>query len=299
MTKRLRAGEVYVTRVADGRYAAVRIVRVLDRTSLVETCAYLDRQRPTLGDARLLTPVTENRFKFSGDLARVWLEGHPPDNFQLLGILPPTQAEAAMECNVFGGKWHPGTGHEAYLEWRWLHDRQALEEEHRQRTIESERRRRTPQKPKKMIDEDAFWSIIARFDWSRKDDDEKVLAPAIAALAERSTLDICQWQERLAYLLFQIDTRAHAASSLDRDAEGLHQISPDAFLYARCVAVASGREFYERALHDPNTMPHNLEEFESLLTLASRAYESKTGTDFDYETGCDYETFSNAAGWAT
>ena len=43
-------------------------------------------------------------------------------------------------------------------------------------------------------------------------------------------------------------------------------------------------------------MPKDLE-FEALLSLAPNAYELKTGKDFEYGTGCSYETFSNVAGW--
>jgi hypothetical protein len=31
--------------------------------------------------------------------------------------------------------------------------------------------------------------------------------------------------------------------------------------------------------------------------MASGAFELKTGEDFEYSTGCSYETFSNPAGW--
>jgi hypothetical protein len=70
----------------------------------------------------------------------------------------------------------------------------------------------------------------------------------------------------------------------------------DGFLYARCVVVANGKEFYEAVLKDPSKFPKNME-FESLLGLASGAYELKTGKEFEYSTGCSYESFSNPAGW--
>lgn len=294
----VRAGNVYVTQVPDGRYVAVRILRVIEKTWLVDTSEYLERDRPSLDDPRLRRSVAQNRFKYRGNFARLWLDGRPPGNFELLGCIPPTEVEAALECNVYGGKWSAFTGHEAYLEWRWLHDREALEEEYRQRVAESERRRRLPQKPRRMLDEDTFWSIIALLDWSQEGNDERVLAPAIEALTQMSTLDIRRFEERLAYLLYQIDTAAHASNSLGPDSSDPHQVSPDAFLYARCVVVANGREFYEAVLRDPTRMPRQLE-FEPLLTIAAAAYERKTGNDFDYSTGCSYESFSNADGWPT
>lgn len=94
-----------------------------------------------------------------------------------------------------------------------------------------------------------------------------------------------------------MDTKAHA-SNIGEDSYDPKSdyVSADGFLYARCVVVANGREFYRAALEDPAKMPKNLE-FESLLNLAPRAYELKTGEDFEYSTGCSYESFSNAAGW--
>jgi len=38
-------------------------------------------------------------------------------------------------------------------------------------------------------------------------------------------------------------------------------------------------------------------EFEILLSLSSEAYYIKKGKEFDYESGCSYETFSNKEGW--
>jgi hypothetical protein len=43
-------------------------------------------------------------------------------------------------------------------------------------------------------------------------------------------------------------------------------------------------------------MPKDLE-FEYLLSIAPKAYKKKTGEDFEYITGCSYETFSNKDGW--
>jgi hypothetical protein len=98
-------------------------------------------------------------------------------------------------------------------------------------------------------------------------------------------------------LLFQLDTKAYA-SNIGKNAYNPDSdyVSADGFLYARCVVVANGRQFYEAVLKDPTKMPKD-SEFESLLGLASGAYESKTGEEFDYSTGCSYESFSNLVGW--
>jgi hypothetical protein len=229
-----------------------------------------------------------------------WLGGEPPKMFELLGNVPPTRSEAETECNVFGRKWDETAGDEAYLEWRWEHDRAAFEEEIRRSEAEAdeaESRARRMQKPKRMMSEATFWSLVDLLDWRQADNDDKVVAPVVESLASRSTQDICRFQERLALLLYQLDTRLHArnigANSFDQEKE---YVSADAFLYARCASVANGRAFYESALRDPALMAKG-RELEALLEVAPTAYERKTGRDFEYETGCSFESFSNTEGW--
>jgi hypothetical protein len=263
----------------------------------VSTSPYLGRKRPALDEPLLRKTVMQKRFSWNGEPARHWFDGTPAKNFELLGNIPLTKAEAGMECPVYAGKWDESSGNEAFLEWRWLHDRPAFEEEVRKEEEECERRRRLPQKPKKMMNGKEFWAIINRLDWKRQGNDRKVLAPAVKALAAKSKTEICRFEERLAFLLYKLDTKAHASNigedSYDPESD---YVSADEFLYARCVVVANGREFYEAVRKDPKKMPKDME-FESLLGLASAAYELKTGEDFEYSTGCSYESFSNPAGW--
>jgi len=297
MPATFKPGDVFTAKLADGRYKVVRVLRKVGKSSLVCTCDYLGEERPPLDDPRLRKTAIQNRFFYKCKLAREWLDGKPPASFELLGNIPPTADEAEIECNVYGGKWNDSSGNEAFLEWRWLHDRPAFEEEVRKRREESERLRRLPQKPKKMMSEGEFWSIIEQLDWKRQGNDKLVLAPAIEALAAKSKTEICCFAERFAYLLYQLDTKAHA-SNIGEDSYDpkSNYVSADGFLYARCVVVANGKEFYKAVLDDPTKMPKDME-FESLLGLASGAYELKTGEDFEYSTGCSYESFSNPTGW--
>jgi hypothetical protein len=299
MPTTVKPGDVFAAKLPDGRYKVVRVLLKVGKSSLVCTSQYLGNERPTLDEPLLRMTVVQNRFFYRREPARRWLEGNPPPSFEFVGNLPPTKGEAAIECNVFAGKWNESSGDEAFLEWRWLHDRPAFEKEVRKEQEERERRRRLPQKPKKkMMSEDEFWSIIALLDWNHQGNDKKVLAPAIKALASKSKSAICQFEERFAFLLYQLDTRVHASNTGEDpyDPKSDH-ISADGFLYARCVVVANGREFYNAVLKNPCKMPKDME-FESLLGLASGAYAVKTGEDFEYSTGCSYESFSNPAGWS-
>src|SRR5262249_52997471 len=72
--------------------------------------------------------------------------------------------------------------------------------------------------------------------------------------------------------------------------------SADGFLYSRCVVVANGKVVYQRILADPSQMPKDME-FEALLSMAWKAFEKKTGKEYDRLTRVSFETFSNKVGW--
>ncbi|HEY9715296.1 MAG TPA: DUF4240 domain-containing protein, partial [Chroococcales cyanobacterium] len=101
------------------------------------------------------------------------------------------------------------------------------------------------------------------------------------------------FDERLAKMLYDLDTRAHMAEAGDSSD------SSDGFLYVRCYVVASGREFYESVLKDPTLTPKSLDHWlEPLLYVSRAAWEQATGDERDYYASVDYETGSNDAGWA-
>src|SRR5262245_30561346 len=284
-----KPGDIFVSKSPDGRYTAVRVLRRKGKSFLISSSPYLAAERPKLHDPILRETLTKNRFYCEGRPATIWLDGEPPKGFELLGNIPVMKKEAQVECNVYGGKWAGRCVDEAFLEWRWIHDRPAFEEEARKKKEQFLRQREIPQEPKKMMSEREFWSIIDLLDWKHEGNDKRVLAPAVRALATKSKVGICQFEERIAYLLYQLDTRGHMDATGDGSADG--------FLYARCVVVANGRQFYKSVLKDPSQMPKDLE-FESLLGLASSAYKLKTGEEFEYCKGCSYDSFSNPIGWA-
>ncbi len=149
------------------------------------------------------------------------------------------------------------------------------------------------------MSEDVFWRIIALFNWKKTGDDDAVLLPAVAALSRLSVEDIFAFDEILAEKLYALDTRAICRGTyrgqLDPD-DGDDYVSADDFLYSRCVIVANGKKFFEKALAKPNEVPQEME-FESLLYVARAAYEKKTGKEYDHATKLSWESFSNEDGW--
>jgi len=148
------------------------------------------------------------------------------------------------------------------------------------------------------MDEATFWNLIDRFDWS-KDEDDDIIEPAVVALALLPDSQIAGFQQMLARTLYNLDGRAWARESGEQIWYGEpDRLSPDGFLYARCLVVANGREFYDAVRADPTTMPTDAD-FEAILELAADAYDRKTGLVWEEldETDVSYETFSNEAGW--
>ncbi|MFK2825962.1 DUF4240 domain-containing protein [Bacillus sp. B190/17] len=147
------------------------------------------------------------------------------------------------------------------------------------------------------MDENEFWKIIAMFDWECEGDDEDVLEEAIGYLSQKSDEEIFAFEDILSKFLYNLDGIEYAKNIGEYayvDEEEFFSV--DTFLYARCVVVANGRDFYYEVLKHPEEMPKDLE-FESLLYVANESYERKNDEEFDYVPKYDYETFSNEEKW--
>ncbi|MEU8819020.1 DUF4240 domain-containing protein [Actinoplanes sp. NPDC048796] len=111
---------------------------------------------------------------------------------------------------------------------------------------------------------------------------------AAARLAERPEVDITGFEDRLAALLWALDTPAHFAAA--------RPIGGDGFLHVRCAVVAAGRKAYERVARTPSALSGFVDgEAEVLLTVCRQAYERATGLLWEHESPLSYETGSNVA----
>ncbi len=145
--------------------------------------------------------------------------------------------------------------------------------------------------------EDTFWQIIALFDWSKEEEsDAAVVAPAIDYLSELPVYAIYGFQDILSEKLYTLDARRFAEQIGEDAYQEDTYFSVDIFLYARCCVVANGKDAYEQVLQNPTLMPKDLT-FEALLSVASKAYQLKTGARLTYLPTFNYETYSNKAGW--
>lgn len=142
------------------------------------------------------------------------------------------------------------------------------------------------------LSEKQFWEIIQQLDWN-KSDSAAIVAPTIEKLATFSISQIYDFEDKLTDKLHQLDKKIIA------EQVGYQKnkfFSVDTFLYARACVIANGEEAFKEVLTDPTTMPTDLT-FEPLLSIASRAYQMKTGKVFNYLPSLSYETYVNQNGW--
>ena len=60
------------------------------------------------------------------------------------------------------------------------------------------------------MNDNDFWALVEKLDWTSAGDDSKVIAPLINAIAALSKGDLFKFEETLSYKLFLLDTKEHA-----------------------------------------------------------------------------------------
>ncbi|MBJ2175732.1 DUF4240 domain-containing protein [Aureibaculum sp. A20] len=316
---KVKEGDIFIAKLERDFFGAFKILQINklknfgeDDKLLVGVLDFVSKNKPQLPELKDCTLLYQEKFsqnywnvKFLSSDSKY----NELDKYEYLGNLPINDFEKSIPFKLgdkseyhigLAGSMHSNYPNQAFLEWRWRNEREAYEKEFKERKeasrIAQEAYRKRKMKPKKMIDDILFWEIISKIDWTKEGDEER-MHPAIDFLAKRKVSEIKQFQENFSFKLYLLDTKEHAKnigeeSYVDKDSF----FSVDYFLYVRCCVVANGKTYYEDALNNPVEMPKNLD-FEALLYLAQEAYEQKMNKELNYETGCDYETFSNIKGW--
>jgi hypothetical protein len=141
-----------------------------------------------------------------------------------------------------------------------------------------------------------FWQLLALIDRSQIGealDDDAALAPLVEALALEPEAEIRAFHDHLARVLYRLDGELFA------DEAGESKDSNDGFLYARCFVVAQGRTHYDAVLAQPSKMPKTVDGwFEALLSAPHKAWEQRTGEQWEYEPEVSWETGSNTTAWS-
>ena len=136
-----------------------------------------------------------------------------------------------------------------------------------------------------------FWSVIDFYNHDTPDRDASVMR-IVRELSAMPVDHINLFADVLSDKLKALDTPAMYEVAR-RGTAG----SADGFLYARCAAVARGREFYENLLEDTSLFPVD-GDAEQLLGVAEEAHSIKTGeSDYPHTPRSAYETRFNKEAW--
>lgn len=145
------------------------------------------------------------------------------------------------------------------------------------------------------LKEETFWQLIDLLDW-KKEANKAIIEPLIQQLTTLPVGHIYNFQELLAQKLYQLDQQQFAENIGKFAYQDGFYFSVDHFLHVRACVIANGKAAFEEVLAAPKEMFKDLT-FESLLTVASIAYERKTGKQFIYVPSKNIETYSNKKGW--
>lgn len=313
----IKEGDIFLTKLERDFFGAFRILKTNGKISftgnleciLVAITTYINKEKPKLNDKELLEVLHETRFYCNNEPHINIMVKNGIENFELIGNIPLSKKEQNLniklgdrknDCFPYIGGFESNFGYNAFLEWRWTNEKEEFQkeidiQEEKSRIAREEYRKRS-MKPKKMLEDSLFWEVINKINWSKEDDEER-MQPAIDFLSKKKVSEIKQFQESLSYKLYQLDTKEHAKnigeySFIDKETH----FSEDYFLYVRCCVVANGKDAFDEALKKPQKMPKEID-FEPLLYLAEEAYEKRMNKELEYESGCDYETYSNIKGW--
>ena len=120
----------------------------------------------------------------------------------------------------------------------------------------------------------SFWDIIDLLDWQEENSFIEVIEPAVAYLSKQSDDAIFLFDEQLHRHLYDIDGIRLGEMYMNANNGYL---SPDGFLYCKCLIVAEGEEYYS-AIKNGEGIPEDdiwLDEFEDLLYVAQKSWDRK------------------------
>lgn len=290
----LREGDTYAVPVSDGRYGAVRVLRLSEEeggpSALVALTSLLQDAVPAADDPALRTILRRFYGQWNGQHAICWYSGKPLASFVLIGTIAPTDEELSFDAmGAYCGRWHLRMAEAVLISGSATAGSEALS------TPTSVANELPTVVSDKAMSDEAFWTIIALLDAEAFDEDG-VVAPAIEALTELPTEDIAGFARTLSRKLFALD-RLDVAMALSHHAyESEEGFSPDHFLDVRCAIVAKGRQYYENILRTPTWIDADAF-LESLSTVAEDAYFRKTGHRAEFGALADVSTFGNVLGW--
>lgn len=146
-----------------------------------------------------------------------------------------------------------------------------------------------------ILTQDKFFELIMNVcDWDKSGNDGEILAPLVDHLSKQSDDYIFAFEDIMSELLYEIDTHRNYET-----ASKIYSHNDDTFLYARCVAIINGKDYYGKVKSGKITDLWK-SEFEAILYVAREAWakkHDKPDREFPHISPVSYETGSNKDGW--
>ena len=151
-------GDIFITKLERGFFGAFRVLKTGGRFDfsknefyLIALTSYADTVKPEINDPKMREPLREKRWAFRG-IPHINIYANPKGiiekNFEYLGNLPLTKEEGKLKIQIgdgediendggfpLAGAVLKDFGFEAFLEWRWEHERELFmkeEQEHKE-----------------------------------------------------------------------------------------------------------------------------------------------------------------------
>jgi hypothetical protein len=235
-------GSVFVAPLPDGRLCAGRLLRSEfeggAHAVLLASTAWIGDQDPPLSESKLRETAVLTHHAYKSVPNIFWSWDLMPTNFRVIGVIELSELERQANSNSYTG-WQ-SVPRDAYLQWRWDHDREALlAEEAREEAAEADRRRLRAERRAAYMKSLTLQSIAERNWFSEWEDEEqgaqvenirKVIRNLVADLAAlpKRTQAIVQKRYRQAIReLNQIDGSGDGIMTIEREdiSEALEQIA--------------------------------------------------------------------------
>lgn len=121
-------GTVFLAPTTDGRISAGRVlkreVQAKSPLALIAATPWLSHELPALESPVLRETLMLNHHSWDNHKEQFWVSELMPSHFRVLGRIELTAEDLTASSNSYGG-WN-SVPHQALLQWRWDHDREAL-----------------------------------------------------------------------------------------------------------------------------------------------------------------------------
>ena len=125
---KLTLGDIYAVPLPNKFFAAIKIINMDGKDTLVKTTPYIDTSVSDITNPILQETLRNNRFFYNNIPTIKWVYGKLPKEYILIGNIPLTDIERKWRSSTFSESWSY-VGYDVYDEWRYTHDREALEKE--------------------------------------------------------------------------------------------------------------------------------------------------------------------------